>query len=73
MRNASLIRFMFLGLSPLYDQLSRVLFPKALPFCIFLLECHMMEGIISILQMRVVRPRSQAPNLENQTDPSGLG
>lgn len=64
---------MSLDLSPLSNQLSSVLFSKALPFYIFLLECHTMEGIMSILQMRVVRPRSQAPNLENQLDPSGLG
>lgn len=57
---------MSLGLSPLSNQLSSVLFSKALPFCIFLLECHTMEGIMSILQMRVVRPRSQTLNLENQ-------
>lgn len=30
------------------NQLSSVL-PKALPLCIFLFECHMVEGIVSIL------------------------
>lgn len=60
-RNASFIGFV-LGSLSLSNQLSSVQLPKALPLFI-LFGCHMMEGFIFILQVRVGRPRGQPPSL----------
>lgn len=47
-------------------QLSSIQLLEALLRCIFLLEYHVMEGFMTILQ-RVVRPRSQALSLWRQS------